>query len=57
MYYGIVGNLSNDEFILKQNLLPRVENFANIYCNIYTVENVAIIFNAHKSLKGQYWFL
>ena len=42
MYYGIVGNLSNDEFILKQNLLPRVENFANIYCNIYTVENVGL---------------
>ena len=35
MYYGIVGNLTNDEFVLKQNLLLHVENFAKIFIAIY----------------------
>ena len=37
MYYGIVQNLINDEFVVKQNLLLHVENFAKIsiaICNI-----------------------
>ena len=35
MHYEIGGILTNDEFVLNQNLLLRVENFAKIFIAIY----------------------
>ena len=55
MHYEIGGILTNDEFVLNQNLLLRVENFEkNIYCNIlqYAIEFLQIYCILQYAING-----